>query len=77
MMLERIKCFIFLDFITKGDLYLYIMFVKINLKNLYDKKIVFNVRFFLILFVICLENREIVKFLMFVIKVMLEIRVIK
>lgn len=61
----------------KGDLYLYIMFVKINLKNLYDKKIVFNVRFFLILFVICLENREIVKFLMFVIKVMLEIRVIK
>lgn len=77
MMLERIKCFIFWDFITKGDLYLYIMFVKINLKNLYDKKIVFNVRFFLILFVICLENREIVKFLMFVIKVMLEIRVIK
>lgn len=62
MMLERIKCFIFLDFITKGDLYLYIMFVKINLKNLYDKKIVFNVRFFLILFVICLENREIVKY---------------
>lgn len=46
----------------KGDLYLYIMFVKINLKNLYDKKIVFNVRFFLILFVICLENREIVKY---------------
>lgn len=77
MMLERIKCFIFWDFIIKGDLYLYIMFVKINLKNLYDKKIVFNVRFFLILFVICLENREIVKFLMFVIKVMLEIRVIK
>lgn len=77
MMIERIKCFIFWDFITKGDLYLYIMFVKINLKNLYDKKIVFNVRFFLILFVICLENREIVKFLMFVIKVMLEIRVIK
>lgn len=77
MMLERIKCFIFWDFITKGDLYLYIIFVKINLKNLYDKKIVFNVRFFLILFVICLENREIVKFLMFVIKVMLEIRVIK
>lgn len=62
MMLERIKCFIFLDFITKGDLYLYIMFVKINLRNLYDKKIVFNVRFFLILFVICLENREIVKY---------------
>lgn len=62
MMLERIKCFIFWDFITKGDLYLYIMFVKINLKNLYDKKIVFNVRFFLILFVICLENREIVKY---------------
>lgn len=77
MMIERIKCFIFWDFITKGNLYLYIMFVKINLKNLYDKKIVFNVRFFLILFVICLENREIVKFLMFVIKVMLEIRVIK
>lgn len=62
MMLERIKCFIFWDFITKGNLYLYIMFVKINLKNLYDKKIVFNVRFFLILFVICLENREIVKY---------------
>lgn len=62
MMLERIKCFIFWDFIIKGDLYLYIMFVKINLKNLYDKKIVFNVRFFLILFVICLENREIVKY---------------
>lgn len=62
MMLERIKFFIFWDFITKGDLYLYIMFVKINLKNLYDKKRVFNVRFFLILFVICLENREIVKY---------------
>lgn len=62
MMIERIKCFIFWDFITKGNLYLYIMFVKINLKNLYDKKIVFNVRFFLILFVICLENREIVKY---------------
>lgn len=62
MMVERIKCFIFWDFIIKGDLYLYIMFVKINLKNLYDKKIVFIVRFFLILFVICLENREIVKY---------------
>lgn len=77
MMTERTKCFTFWDFITKGDLYLYTMLVKINLKNPYDKKTVLNARSPLILPATCLENREIVKSSMLVIKVMPEIRVTK
>lgn len=53
------------------------MLVKINLKNPYDKKTVLNARSPLILSATCLENREIVKSSMLVIKVMPEIRVTK
>lgn len=40
------------------------MLVKINLKNPNDKKTVLNARSFLILPATCLENREIVKYLL-------------